>query len=127
MRSTDRERHEIALDRLSRLACALTRVGLTAELVPNRRPFPGLAIRLPPGAATHIDAPRPNDVIRIPAGAVMVLAGSAHYWCQRPSGDLQLVGPLAEPVQAAQKILDRLSPQIGYQQKAPHVPPRRQR
>lgn len=55
-----------------------------------------------------MDAPRPGDVIRIPAGTVVILAGSAHYWRQRSNGDLQLVGPLEEPAEAAEKILGHL-------------------
>ena len=114
MRSGDREWYEVALDRLSRLADELRKIGLTAELLPGRRPFPGLAVWPPPGdVAARIDHPRPGDVIRVPIGAVMILTGSAHYWRQRSNGDLQLVGLLEEPAGAAKKILNHLSSQVG--------------
>ena len=108
MRPTERTRNDLALDRLTRLAEALKRRGLVADLVPGRRPFPGLAVRFSSGVAAQVDFPDPGDVIRIPAGTVMILAGSAHYWRQRSNGDLQLIGPLHEPAEAAAKILDHL-------------------
>lgn len=108
MRSTNPERKDAAFDRLSRLAQALKKIGLAAELAPDRRPFSGLALRLPPGVAVNIDSPRLGDVIIIPAGTVMVLVGSAHYWRQRSNEYLQFVGPLEKPVVAAGKILDHV-------------------
>ena len=91
MRPTERTRNDLAVDRLTRLAEALKKRGVTADLIPDRRPFPGLAVRPPWDAPIHVDSPHPTDVIRIPAGTVMILAGRAHYWRQRPNGDLQLI------------------------------------
>jgi hypothetical protein len=44
----------------------------------------------------------------IPAGAILILAGYAHFWRQRHNGDLQLIGPLEDPAQAADKVVDLL-------------------
>jgi hypothetical protein len=108
MWSTDRQRQAAALDRLSRLAEVLKKIGVTADLAPDHRPFPGLAVRLPLRIATRVGSPGPNDVIRIPVGTVMVLAGRSYFWWQRSTGDLQLVGPLDDPVRAAKRTINHL-------------------
>lgn len=101
----DREWRDAALDRLTLLAEELRRAGVAADLAPDRRPFPALLVRPAPDTATR---PPPRGPVRVPAGAALILAGSAHYWCQRPDGDLRLIGSLNDPTPIAEKIIDRL-------------------
>ena len=87
-----------ALRRLAELSSALLALGLSTKLVPDRQPFPGLAVMVPTGAY-----PRPAPRY------VTIMAGTAHYWRRKAGGDLELIGPIDEPARVAKTIRDRLN------------------
>lgn len=102
------DRKRAALQDLSRLAAALHQMGFATDLYPDRQPFAGLAVRIPDGIAMPAGSAMPAGVVTIPAGVVMVLAGTAHFWRQKSDGDLQLIGPLDVPARAAATIRNGL-------------------
>lgn len=74
----------VALRHLERLAIELRRLGLTTAIEPAWEPFPGV-------------------LVTAPAASSVIMAGTGHYW-RRANGDLELVGALAQPAEAADVV-----------------------